>query len=95
MMNVAPGWRQDYYKKIYIRQRELLSKGRIYYGETAAEAGQARPPGDETSIKSVARNALYILTLYQAPMDLPVSEGLSEYSLFNYSIQTRFAYYDN
>lgn len=64
MMNVAPGWRQDYYKKTYIRQREMFSSGRIYYGNNSATAGQARPPGDETDVKSVSRNALYVLVLY-------------------------------
>lgn len=31
-MFVAPGWRQDYYKKIMLLQRDLLSSGRFYGG---------------------------------------------------------------
>lgn len=31
-MNVASGWRQDYYKKVLIKQRDFNSKGRIYFG---------------------------------------------------------------
>lgn len=95
-MNVAQGWRQDYYKKIYIRQSELLSKGRIYYGDSQeAQAGQARPPGDTTSTKSVSRNALYVFTLFQAPVDNVAGDSVYAPLNFNLSIQTRFAYYDN
>lgn len=50
-MNIAPGWRQDYYKKCIILQRHTNSKGKIYFGpstDTAAETsevGWASPVG--------------------------------------------------
>lgn len=32
-MSIAPGWKNDYYRKIYIRQRHMNSRGRIYFGD--------------------------------------------------------------
>lgn len=99
-MNVAPGWRQDYYKKVYIRQRELLSRGRIYYGvanNDDVEGGNAAmesPPGDATNVKSVSRNALYVFSLFQSPVEI-ASTADTTINQFFLSIQTRFAYYDN
>lgn len=91
-MSVNPGWRADYYKKLYIRQRELLSKGRIYYGNTQPSSGE-EPPGNAASVKSVSRNAIYVMFLYQNAMDPQTST--SPISNFSFSVQSRFAYYDN
>lgn len=44
-MAVAPGWRQDYYKKIMLLQRDLLAGGRFYAGNIATEVGD-NPPTD-------------------------------------------------
>lgn len=90
-MYVAPGWRQDYYKKITLLQRDLLSKGRIYTGTQNLQNADA--PGDELTTYAVCRNGIYLLFLYQSPTLYGVNTGGSPD--FTISVQTRFAYYDN
>lgn len=64
-MYVAPGYRMDYYKKIMLLQRDLLSGGRLYAGTDTLASNSA--PGQTASTWSNMRNSLYVLLLYQSP----------------------------
>lgn len=64
-MYVAPGWRQDYYKKLMFLQRDLLSGGRFYLGTDGASS--INPPTQLESRWSSMRNRLYVLFLFQSP----------------------------
>lgn len=97
-MTIAPGWRNDYYKKLYLRQSDFNSKGRIYFGPTwSSDGATTRPPGDATDYRQVARNNIYVLFLFQVPVNLVSNAQTGEVipPNFNLSVQTRLAYYDN
>lgn len=65
-MYVAPGWRQDYYKKVMLLQKDMLSGGRFYAGNSSMNAAD-NPPGQSASNWTSMRNNIYILFLYQSP----------------------------
>nr|QSL97430.1 capsid protein [Rabbit circovirus 1]UUS54155.1 Cap [Rabbit circovirus] len=67
-MTCAPGWRTDYYKKLMILQKDLNSKGRIYFGNEVIPDNSTAPPGEQQSIRTVSRNNLYLLFLWQQPI---------------------------
>lgn len=89
-MYVAPGYRQDYYKKMVFLQRDLLSSGRLYAG---ASSTATSAPGMSTSSWTTMRNRIYVLFLYQSPTLYGVNTSGSPD--FTVSVQTRLAYYDN
>lgn len=64
-MYVAPGYRMDYYKKLMFLQRDLLSGGRFYAGNTNSAATSA--PGLATSGWNYMRNNIYVLFYFQSP----------------------------
>lgn len=90
-MYVAPGYRMDYYKKLMFLQRDLLSGGRFYAGQSTSALTSA--PGQESSNWDNMRNRIYVLFLYQAPTLYGVNTSGSPD--FTISCQTRLAYYDN
>lgn len=90
-MYVAPGYRMDYYKKIMLLQRNLLSGGKFYAG--AAQSATNQAPGQGLSNWTSMRNRIYIVLLYQSPTLYGVNTGGSPD--FTVSVQTRLAYYDN
>lgn len=92
-MNVAPGYRMDYYKKIMILQKDLLSSGRFYAG---GEASNASGPVRSTVSWQNMRNRIYVVLYYQSPTLYAASTGTSQgVPDFTVSIQTRLSYYDN
>lgn len=90
-MYVSPGYRQDYYKKIVLLQRDLYSSGRFYFG-TSGNANN-NPPGDMSSNILSMRNNIYIVLLYQSPTIYGANTAGSPD--FTISLQSRLAFYDN
>lgn len=90
-MYVAPGYRMDYYKKIMLLQKDLLSGGRFYAGTSSmATTG---PPGQLSSTWNYMRNNIYVLLFFQSPT--LYGANLAGAPDFTVSIQSRLAYYDN
>lgn len=90
-MYVAPGYRMDYYKKIMLLQRDMLSQGRFYAGQNTGSSSNA--PGDASSNWAYMRNRIYVLLLFQSPTLYGTNVGGAPD--FTVSLQTRLAYYDN
>lgn len=90
-MNVAPGYRMDYYKKVMLLQKDLYSSGRFYAGLFNPSSNLG--PAESESSWSNMRNRIYALVLYQSPTLYGVAQtGSPDFTL---SIQSRLAYYDN
>lgn len=89
-MYVSPGYRQDYYKKVMLLQRDLKSSGRFY----ASKAPNNQPPPDDgTAGFDAMRNNIYVLLFYQSPtLYGDQTTGSPDFTI---SLQSRLAYYDN
>lgn len=81
----------DYYKKVMLLQRDLLSGGRFYAGTINEAAGDA--PGEIGSSWNSMRNRIYLLFFFQSPTIYGNNTtGAPDFTL---SIQSRLAFYDN